>query len=219
MSKYESSSSDPESLIEPERTLRSSQHSLMSPTASQGSDFSTSPTLTTTCVTKLKRFHFSPPKPKPKRRCILGVRKNNHKGNQWNGKSSPLRAPVPSTPVSSAYARKLKFESPLAVEKLDFSFHSDVHQDVAASVSEPVGNCIINFQLLQSMFDQMLCGQCATGRIFITISSKKRSTKKQLRPKKVRQQVKKFGEGYFSGKFSGAKEHSDPDSPLPNFSE
>ena len=170
MSKYESSSSDPESLIEPDRTLRSSQHSLMSPTGSQGSEFATSPPLTPTCVTTLKRFHFSSPKPKPKRRCKFGVRKSKFKGNQWKGRSSPLRSPVPSTPVSSASARKLKFESPLAVKRLEISFHSDVHQDVAASVSEPVGNCIINFQVLQSMFDQMLCGQCATGRISLSDS-------------------------------------------------
>ena len=80
-------------------------------------------------------------------------------------KVSPIRSPVPSTSASSASARKLKFESPLAVEKLDISFHTDVHQDIAASVSEPVGNCIINYNVLQSMFDKMLCGQCANGRI------------------------------------------------------
>ena len=42
---------------------------------------------------------------------------------------------------------------------------------------------------------------------FVSISSKKRFAKRQLRSKKVRHQVKKFGEGYVSGKFSGAKEH------------
>ena len=41
------------------------------------------------------------------------------------------------------------------------------HDSLDVNVNDPIGNCIINFGVLQSMFDEMLCGHCTTGKVHV----------------------------------------------------
>ena len=160
---YRPSSSDSDSEIESTRVLRGS-HSQMSITSQSSdiADLSPSPSPIPTCQKKLKAFNFSIPK--HKRRYVVGNVQRKFHGNQ-NKVTKTHAIPDNKSPICSAASRKLKFESPVAREKREITIRTDKYDSLDVSVKDPIGNCIISFQALQSMFGELLCAQCSTANI------------------------------------------------------
>ena len=125
-------------------------------------EMSPSPSLTPTCQKKLKAFNFSIPK--NKRRHIVGKRRRCFQGNQHKDPNTP-GSPVSKSPIISAASRKLLFESPTPKVQRELTIRTSQYDSQDVTVMDPIGNCIISFGVLQSMFDAMLCRECSSGSV------------------------------------------------------
>ena len=165
---YQPSSSGSDSDFESFRVLRSSQTQIR--IGSQSSDIadnSPSPSLTPTCQKRLKAFTFSVPT--KKRRTMVGKQKRSFQGNQHK-KTAKKVSPIPKSPITSAASRKIIFESPVPKVQREITIRTPQYDSLDVNVHNPIGNCIISFGVLQSMFDLMLCGQCSSGSLCVSDS-------------------------------------------------
>ena len=155
-----------------------------SQTASQSIDVGeSSQPITPSCETSFSSFHFAAPKSIGRQK--YGKRKVKFHGNKWSKKqqfsapsiqqfstpsvqqfSTPSDIEQPESESTmhllSKAARKLNFKAPEKPQSLDLSFYLEESELQDISARPPRGNCLINFEVLQSMFDCMLCGQCSS---------------------------------------------------------
>ena len=166
---YQPSSSDSDSgPLESTRILRGD----IVGATSQSSDIaelSPSPCLTPSCQTSLESFHLS--KPSAKRKWKYGLRKKTFVGSRRHEKLPETSTPVrkadtyaqTTSHVFSLASKKLCFETTTKKQKQDLSSFTEESEMLHKTSKQVIGNCIINFNVLQSILDCMLCGQCSTA--------------------------------------------------------
>ena len=163
------SDSEPELCSTPGPGLRSSQRSLES-ISSGVSEMSPGSPLTPSCTQGIKHFSFREPQPKLNKpfQYHKQKRKKGFKGTpSWKKETQSQSPPHSSSPDLPQAAKKLFFRTstPKSIETITFRTKKDA--EITATASQPVGSCILDYEVLKMMLSMTVCRECLAGEMIV----------------------------------------------------